>query len=103
VIYTIRITNNTGGPVTISQIQDTFTAFTVTQCQSPRGGSCTLPIIQPGTVTWTGSVPLLNRNQTMDLEIQGVFNGAPVGAPACNPTVLSPGMGPPVTHAGQHV
>src|SRR5207249_3446340 len=68
VTYTIHIINGTGGQVTITQIKDTFSFFIVAQCVSNRGGTCTLPAVQPGTITWTGSATL-NNTQTMDLTI----------------------------------
>jgi hypothetical protein len=81
-VYTIRVQNTTGVPITLSQITDSFNNFIVTQC-SP---DCALPSTQPGAITWQGSVTL-QPNDTFTLTINGTFINVPAApAQVCNPS-----------------
>jgi hypothetical protein len=84
--YIITITNNTGGPIDVTSIQDTADLlFTVNNCSSPQGGAC-IPPIGPGAPSnWTGPITLPN-NGSMQLLIDGSFSGVTPGSSVCNTT-----------------
>ncbi len=95
--YTITITNRTGAPLDVTSIQDTADLpFTVNNCGSPQGGAC-IPPIGPGLPSnWTGPVTLPN-NGSMQLFIDGSFNGVTSGSQVCNTrfTVTTSAGSPP--------
>ncbi|HEX5690652.1 MAG TPA: hypothetical protein VFX76_11650 [Roseiflexaceae bacterium] len=101
VTYRITVTNTASVPVTITQIQDTLDLVVATDCQSPSGGVCTLPLQQPGgTLTWDGSVNL-NSGEIMELVITGQVTGAQPGAQVCNTSyTVRWNLGQPVTQGG---
>jgi uncharacterized repeat protein (TIGR01451 family) len=109
VVFTIEIENTTGVNVTVTSIEDDFGATPPANpvfeavpggCSSlPASGACVVGPVQPGFVTWTGSV-VLAPGESMFLTINTVVNlfGAPAGQ-YCNPsyTVAYSIGGVPVT------
>jgi hypothetical protein len=84
--YIITITNNTGGSIDVTRIEDTAdVSFTAINCNSPQGGAC-IPPIGPGLPSvWTGSFTLANTS-SMQLVIDGSFAGVTPGSSVCNTT-----------------
>ena len=81
ITWTIEVRNTGTTPVTVTRIDDTFeyggpTAFTISSCNSPQGGSCEVGPF--GTsATWTGTVTLAPE-QSMQLLISGGFTSQPL-------------------------
>jgi hypothetical protein len=85
--YRLTITNRTGAPITVTQIDDTTDAsFTVINCYDTQSlGSCAPPIGPGIQFSWFASpgVPLAN-NASMEFVIEGNFAGVTPGSQVCN-------------------
>jgi hypothetical protein len=84
--YTLTITNRTGAPIDVTNIQDIVDdPFTVNTCLSPQGGTCN-PAFGPGVPSiWAGPITL-SDNASMQLFIDGSFSGVTAGSTVCNLT-----------------